>query len=326
MPNASVSLITTGAGLILSGQADEDGRFKFDNLSFADSTRLILQAARPDGSNKTQLVYEPLHGAGLSPVIKLNTNVAQQFTAYLQNAKAQQEDYIKYGSPRGILLRDVYIKEQREKKDNYRSSVLGGPGHADQVVHMDDIKTGGFLTDKLNGILRGVNIKSTLGHSSATLPISNGPMLIVVDGIIEPGDFDFNSLGNEVETVEVLKYANASIYGMNAGNGVLVFTTKIGRPADKKDIPSYGILPITPRGYYIARTFYSPQYTTNETGFKRRDLRTTIYWNPELAIDKAGNASMDFYNADSPGTYRVVIEGLDESGNIGRQVYRYTVK
>ncbi|MES2110680.1 MAG: carboxypeptidase regulatory-like domain-containing protein [Bacteroidota bacterium] len=324
--NAGVSLITTGGGLVLSGQADETGHFKFANLGFADSTHLILQAAKPDGSNKTQLVYEPLPAAGLSPVIKLNTNVNQQFNAYLQNVKAQQEDYLKYGSPRGILLRDVYIKDQREKKDTYRSSVLGGPGHADQVVHMDDIKTGGLLTDKLTGILRGITIKTTPGHTSASTAIGNGPMLIVVDGIVEPDDFDFNSLANDVETVEVLKYANASMYGLAGGNGVLVFTTKIGRPVDKKDILSYGILPITPRGYYIARTFYSPQYTANETGFKRKDLRTTIYWNPELAVDKSGNASMDFYNADDPGTYRVVVEGIDENGNIGRQVYRYIVK
>lgn len=327
LPNASVALITTGAGMVLSEQADGAGRFKFANLDFADSTRLILQAAKADGSNKTQLVYEPLPAAGLSPVIKLNTNVNRQFNVYLQNAKAQLDDYIKYGSPRGILLRDVYIKDQKEKKDSYRSSVLGGPGHADQVVHMDDIKTGGLLTDKLNGILRGVQFIYERGRVHATT--MDGAPLIVVDGVVEPftPPFDINSLApDDVETVEVLKYTSASMYGVNGGHGVLVFTTRISKSVDKNDIPSYGILPITPRGYYVARTFYSPQYTANESGFKRRDLRATIYWNPELSIDKAGNASMNFYNADDPGSYRVVVEGIDENGNIGRQVYRYTVR
>jgi hypothetical protein len=39
-----------------------------------------------------------------------------------------------------------------------------------------------------------------------------------------------------------------------------------------------------------------------------------------------GNTSFEYYNADCSGTYRLVIEGIDENGNIGRQVYRYSVK
>jgi len=42
--------------------------------------------------------------------------------------------------------------------------------------------------------------------------------------------------------------------------------------------------------------------------------------------DKDGNASFEYYNAYGTGTYRVVIEGIDDKGNLGRQVYRYSVK
>ena len=41
---------------------------------------------------------------------------------------------------------------------------------------------------------------------------------------------------------------------------------------------------------------------------------------------KNGNAAIYYYNADATGSYRVVIEGIDENGNLGRQVYRYTVQ
>lgn len=34
----------------------------------------------------------------------------------------------------------------------------------------------------------------------------------------------------------------------------------------------------------------------------------------------------NFFNAGSKGTYRVVIEGIDGDGNLGRQVYRYKVE
>ncbi len=323
LKNGIVSLIRTGGGRVLSDTTDENGSFKFGNLEFLDSTRFVLQAVTKDGNNKTQLVYKTNTAPALAPLPSYNTDVNQQIAAYIKNRKEQLDEYKKYGDPKGIMLKEVKIKEQKAK-DNYRSSVLGGPGHADQVIHMDDITTGGQLVDKLNGRLRGVLFLNTAGKSVALL---NGePMLAVVDGIVMQKNFNINTLANDVETVEVLKYANAAIYGVDAANGVIVFTTRMGKLRDVKDIPSFGILPITPRGYYLSRVFYSPRYENPEASLKKPDLRTTIYWNPEVNTGKDGNASVDFYNADTPGTYRMVIEGIDEKGNLGRQVFRYTVQ
>jgi uncharacterized protein YfaS (alpha-2-macroglobulin family) len=61
-----------------------------------------------------------------------------------------------------------------------------------------------------------------------------------------------------------------------------------------------------------------------ETAFV--DLRTTIYWNPNIITDKKGNASFEFFNADTKGNYRIVVEGIDENGHLGRQVYSYKVE
>ena len=149
-------------------------------------------------------------------------------------------------------------------------------------------------------------------------------MLVVVDGV-EGGDYSTLS-ANDIETVEVLKNASASIYGMYGGAGVLVITTKQGGGRSIKDIASMGVLPITVTGFYKAREFYSPKYDTSSPANSGTDLRSTIYWKPELVTDKDGNSSFEYYNADGTGSYRVVIEGIDEKGNLGRQVYRYRVE
>jgi len=47
---------------------------------------------------------------------------------------------------------------------------------------------------------------------------------------------------------------------------------------------------------------------------------------PELTTDKDGSASFEYYNSDGKGSYRIVMEGIDDKGNIGRQVYRYKVE
>ena len=55
-------------------------------------------------------------------------------------------------------------------------------------------------------------------------------------------------------------------------------------------------------------------------------MRSTISWNPNIITDKDGKASFEYFNNDTKGTYRVVIEGIDDDGNLGRQVYKYEVK
>jgi hypothetical protein len=55
-------------------------------------------------------------------------------------------------------------------------------------------------------------------------------------------------------------------------------------------------------------------------------LRSTIYWNPEIRTDNDGNASVEYYNADRPGIYKIIVEGIDDHGNLGRLVYRYKVE
>jgi uncharacterized protein YfaS (alpha-2-macroglobulin family) len=56
------------------------------------------------------------------------------------------------------------------------------------------------------------------------------------------------------------------------------------------------------------------------------DLRSTIYWNPNIITGEDGKASFEYFNADGKGTYRVVVERIDADGNLGRQVFRYKVE
>jgi TonB-dependent SusC/RagA subfamily outer membrane receptor len=152
-------------------------------------------------------------------------------------------------------------------------------------------------------------------------------MVLIVDGAqIDQQTFNINDIpSTEVETIEVLRFASASIYGMGGGNGVLIITTKRGG-TDPKNITSIGVLPIAPIGFYKAREFYSPKYDNTTSITRQRDLRSTIFWKPEIVTDKGGNASFEYYNADGAGTYKMVVEGIDDKGNIGRQVYRYKVE
>lgn len=342
LSNSTVALLSMNGGPVLTQLTNENGAFRFDNLTFMDSTHFLLKTTNEKLKNNTRLFYnadKPIPVTGNTDHAAVQDDVNKLMAVYLENKKIQMGEIAKYGPIKGILLKEVKVKDVKSDND-YPSSNLGGPGHADQVIHRSEFQGSGSFSDMFTGRLIGVNFwgppyaKKAYLSMPVTLGIGHGnpPMLVVVDGVKYPPDslgpnFSVDEINvNDIETVEVLRNSSASIYGAMGGSGVLVITTRNGADDPQSKPAARGILPITPKGYYKAREFYSPKYDHQANNFNRKDLRTTIYWKPELVTDKDGNASFNYYNADGAGMYRVVIEGIDDNGNLGRQVYRYKVE
>ena len=85
-----------------------------------------------------------------------------------------------------------------------------------------------------------------------------------------------------------------------------------------------GIVTIKYNGFHKTKAFYQPKYQHENDS--KNDTRTTVYWNPDILTDMDGKASLEYFTPNLKGTYRVVIEGIDDDGNLGRQVYKYEVK
>lgn len=108
-------------------------------------------------------------------------------------------------------------------------------------------QTGRNILDRLNGMTSSLlfnvgkhnsNPQSKTGITIRGLSSINGPLdpLIVVDNFVYEGDIN-NINPNDVESVTVLKdAAAASIWGAQAGNGVIVITTKKGTYNQKLQI------------------------------------------------------------------------------------------
>jgi hypothetical protein len=318
----AITLVPAKGDPISGSVSDDKGMFRFSNLVFYDTTKFVLSAVNKKGRNSTKITYfidkpAPLIAGNQSQNMQtISDNI---MAAFVENDKLQQRELLNYSHAKGIMLKEVKVKATKSPKYPSRSYVAEFA--ADQVIHGKDILYGGPLALRLEGVIHRVHFVN--GRGNRWVPVSDlgGPMLVIVDGA--PGNLDDVSTDG-VSTIEVLLPPNSYIYGSDGIGGVLVVTTK-PRGSDPENMPSFGVLPITVMGFYKAREFYLPRYDNANTSWQR-DLRSTIYWKPELQTDKDGKASFDFYNADGTGTYRVVIEGIDEKGNLGRQVYRYKVE
>jgi len=284
--------------------------------------------------NNTAIITldDPAPGAAIDHAneIDANYNTNADILASLQNG--QRAGVMTASSDSRIYLKNDKITGSL-RKDGYRSSNVGGAGHADQVIHGEEFADAPSLVVALNGRAHSVDFIDGRPYLQTSKVVTSGgatnnPMLVVLDGMImgtQSGIDDI--LPRMVETVEILKGSNAAIYGVQGGAGVMVITTREQLANNKfegKGI-SAGVYSFTPVGFYKAREFYAPRYDAADAN-KLTDTRTTIFWKPDVITGADGNASFNFFNAEGVGNYRVVIEGMDSKGNLGRQVYKYRVE
>lgn len=328
--NGKVTLFTSQGGLfMLDTVTDNEGRFVFNKLIFRDSVRFLVQGR--NAKNRKNLKVD-VDNKAMQQVAKNNNGAAFMvnfdggLSSFLLNSKANYNEQIKYGiANRSILLTEVVIKDKREQPIK-NSSNLNGPGNADQVIKASDLALGGCanIADCLQGRLLGVVFRDGMPYLTRSL---NNPMQIIIDGVTVTSDILTNINATDIEDIEVLRsIMYTSIYGGKGSGGVLIITMKTGGANYGYQQYAPDIITFIPKGYSKVREFYSPQYDNPKTNAQIADLRSTIYWKPNIVTDKTGNATFEYFNADAKGTYRVVIEGIDADGNLGREVYRYKVE
>lgn len=90
------------------------------------------------------------------------------------------------------------------------------------------------LAQSLQGKVAGVQIRQNSGEPGSFSTNINirgfGEPLYVVDGVARDGGYEFQKINpDDIESISVLKDASAAIFGIRAGNGVVIVTTKKGK-------------------------------------------------------------------------------------------------
>lgn len=322
---------SAGNVFLLDTLTNANGEFNFDNLYFNDSTKFIIQARNEKDKKNVEIRLDRIPPQLVTKnknEAMLEVNVNQSILPYLKNSRNQYDELRKYGLiSRNIMLEEVKIVEKKQEVKN--STNLNGAGRADAVITAAQLENCFDIVNCLQGRIAGIIVMNGMVYSMRSMNSLMGPvpMQVVIDGAYVEPTFLSAINPRDVETIEVLKSSSMTgIYGMRGTGGVLVVNTKRGEI--NRDYRSFapGIVSFNPQGFFKGREFYAPNYADPSINPAIPDLRTTIYWNPNVVSDSNGNASVEFYNADGTGNYKVVVEGINVQGNIGRQIYRYSVK
>jgi len=313
---------------------NEDGRFIFPNLVFSDSTKVKISARNNVRGNDLVLSVDgdPNQRIGIdynSPNEILN--IDSVLNSYLKNSRAQYKN--------SNVLKEVVIKDTKiVKGPNHKdySSLSSLSEEPDHLIPGKQFTGCNSVLECLKSLAMGVifdtdNFYVFRDYNSG----KKIPMQVFVKGMPVDVNYLVSLSPANIESVEVfLKDELGLVNSANNSNGALVVNlkkapegTKISLRELQDMIPPKNELTFTPKGYTPNKVFYLPRYIGPRTSQPTKtDTRSTIYWNPNVVTDKTGAASVEFFNADGQGTYRAIIEGIDKDGNIGRTVYKFTVK
>ncbi|HEX3386653.1 MAG TPA: carboxypeptidase regulatory-like domain-containing protein, partial [Mucilaginibacter sp.] len=344
VPKARISMSSVSKTFFsIDTISNENGRFVFDDFP-TDSMRYIIQAADKELRAKTTVTID----RKLPPAIDRNSFINDDkiaddtaLIAYAELNRHFHQEQIKQGiGKHAVLLKEVVIKDKGKQKYLGHSSNLNGPGNANHVITADQLPPGcPVLTDCITMYLGRIEfyggtpyMGGLYGHMETAVFIDGvevtGRPPMAISSSPTKADI-INTLSvNDVASIEIITDGSlAAIYGVRGGGGVILITTKRWddmMPDTKNFKVNYAYY--SPPVFYKARTFYSPKYGPAKSESSFSDLRTTIYWSPNVNTDEHGNASFEFFNADTKGTYLVTIEGIDSTGHIGRQTYHYKVE
>ncbi|MFD1771100.1 carboxypeptidase regulatory-like domain-containing protein [Sphingobacterium suaedae] len=334
-PNGGLLLSIPSRNIRKDTYTDNGGRFNFENLIFPDSSKVTINARGNDNFRNLVINMDPTYFPGIdqgNPVASSNIqNIDQTMKAYLANSKNEYRT--------SILIDEVEVTGVQKKLVTSKEfSALSGLSMPEHRIESDRLSGCNVLTMCLSTLLTGITYDNQTLKYYITRNYNQGsrvPVQFFLNGmpIDEPS---LNSIQPaEIEAIEIfLRDDLGTVSRTYQNDGVVSIMTK--KNDQKKQprmslseieslLPKTNIIDMVPLGYVKERQFYSPKYATPESK-NTNDYRTTIYWNPDVELDADGNATFEFYNADGNGRYKVVVEGQNQAGNIGRSVYYYNVK
>ena len=341
---ANVLLMGTGKKMVFRDTVtNSEGRFAFYNFPVADTPVFIVEARNARGKNfgigieVDEFKPAQIHGEGMGELMPWYVNGDTALLSYVKNNYQRQQDALTSGG-KYKLLTGVVVKGKKGIKG---SANLNGPGEADQVIDADAIAKAGKMNLKQLMLQMVKGFRVVYGpNATETYRIYSNDLRIVIDGI------PLARFGQQRETLEYLDASDIKgievMHSMrHSANYRSTFLTtqqlmNITKEYSFVEITTYSgngiFLKHTP-GVYVYKPlpvswpvqFYAPRYTIKDAPGLLPDLRSTIFWQPNMVTDKQGSAQTAFYAADKPSTYTVIIQGSDMNGNIGYRMKKIVV-
>lgn len=289
-----------------AAKTDSNGMVYFDVKNYYGPGDIIIQAGRDTTNNYRVDILTPFaddHQLGRLPFFSI--------------AKKEENNLI--GKSIAMQVQNIYVTDSI-RRFNPPALVDTFPffGKAEYSYRLDDYKRFATMEEVLREYVMPINVALRNGklhmnmYDAVTQTIYTHDVLVLLDGVPL---MNYNKIFSydpfKVKKLDVVpvKY---QIGGINF-KGIASFETYQAK-FDGFDLTP-GIVAVDYEGLQLQREFYSPVYETSGERAKRiPDLRSTLYWMPDVPTDKAGKGSLQFYTSDQPGKFVALLQGFNARG------------
>ena len=312
-------LLRPDTGFRETFELGDSSRFTINGLDFPDGTTYLLEGMRQTGStslvqlNIDEPSYPTISSQGDRPSVGNPSHGVCPPVSFAKQANEQ----VMYGSvDRVIDLPEVVTEKKRQHKP---TNLLGMPPF--RAFYDDDPLFNNFYSMEILlstlgiPVYRDANGEMRIRYRSGTVTRAQDGPVIFID--------EFRSNVEELlmlqpETIESIEWfdhvgaAHMTIYGWNVSTSGLLLVRQ--KPSLKGRIfRPLSMATVQQQGWKPNQDFFSPQYT-DPSAKTRPDHRTTLYWNPKVATDDNGHATVKFYASDISKRYLVTLEGVSDDG------------
>lgn len=302
---------------------DEKGFFQQGDLNFYDTATFYYKSDKakdlPYGEVKLTAREDPIITL---PKVQPEIKVVEMGSV--------QRIISEYEKPKDVTMLQVVEIKGRKINPDEAKKIKSTYGALDVLLTAKDLglDKSGYpnLLYAIVGKVAGLEVRPYIPSLQFTragmqsVQNQGGPLLTINDVVMGGDAAQTLSLinPNTVESIGFTKRINV-LYGVQGNAGVISVYLKEGASDADPVSPNYKELSVF--GYSKTNKWLGPDYDNLQVDHSIGDYRSTIYWNPEIAIIRnAGETTLSFFAADLESTYRIEVQGVALDGSLIRVV------
>jgi hypothetical protein len=333
---------------------DSSGRFLIKGIDFTGKASLIASVTNDKDKLKGWLILDSISYIP-EEVHNKNVNIRQVIrdSPIKTDSKSSVEinDSLKYYKSNNNLRKKYKLSDTIEIGEVIISPRLKFEPYTPRRQNEINLRT--LFPDREMLVTADLEIYNTLGQllfMKLHITYNDSPGVSNIGGFLTtqvPGKNSCNKLTNPltmldgmevqydaiatipiswVERIDVLCPINGELeWGERGNNGVVSILLK-SDAFWSSTTPTYHSVNKSITGYNEPRIFYSPKHQNPLKADKKPDLRTTLFWEPNIEVENNKEVLLNYFNADNPSKVKVIVEGITTGGIPVTGITEYEVK
>jgi hypothetical protein len=280
--------------------ADDKGFFKYQEYQPVNLHNLTIAATDNEGKGNYQVETNLTISEKAGHKIKIynyicsgNKTGSQDFASYLVSNPG-----LIFDQPANKLQS---LEKSQPRIESYKTLLASATNLMDVIKSM---KPYNLINGQIvfHGMINSIN-----AQSGALIVVDGVKMGTQADVMNNIAPYDVDEIHISTDPIDIQKYT-----GLN-NVGVIEITTKKGlkvSPVSGKSAPKEELYK---DGIRIPRNFLTADALTGQKG---KDLRTTLYWNPDLGIGPSGATTFSVPLSEIKSGFIISAEGMTSNGKI----------